>query len=404
MSLNFPPSANTGDIYTSGNASYEFTGTKWKPVNRVDYTIQSSDIVAANNELVIDFDVDGIQRLTLSEEATVIFANPPAEGEMKKVLLDLTANTDPDYTETIPWDISSLIYENSLTSIGTPLGIYFKPDGMELYLADFGTAWILQYSLSEAWNLQTASYTRQFMTNDLANNDLRSIFFKPDGTIMYTIGGYQRAVVPFALSTPWNIATAVYVGSRANLTSDNLPFDLAFSTDGSRLYVLGIGNGKIFEYSVTTPWAPQSGITLLNEYLIGNAGGFYFSDDGMRLYTISGSTEILKFHIMTTAWDLSTASDTLISTKITGGILGTTMQDIAFKSDGSVLYVLDYPHLNSYIFQSVSSSLQWPETIEWEDGTPPTLPALTESALIEIEARTDYLSTNYIGRLVGRNF
>jgi len=111
MSLNFPPSANTGDIYTSGNASYEFTGTKWKPVNRVDYTIQASDIVAANNELVIDFDVDGIQRLTLSEEATVTFANSPDEGEMKRVLLDLNnaieqANTDAgvDWPETIEWE------------------------------------------------------------------------------------------------------------------------------------------------------------------------------------------------------------------------------------------------------------------------------------------------------------
>jgi len=404
MSLNFPPSANTGDIYTSGNASYEFTGTKWKPVNRVDYIIQASDIVAANNELVIDFDVDGIQRMTLSEEATVIFANPPAEGEMKRVLLDLSTNTDPEFIEAAPWDITATIYDNSFTSSGSPLGIHFKPDGMELYLADFGSANVLQYSLSEAWNLQTASYTAQFKTVESINNGLRSIFFKTDGTKMFTVGDIGDAVTAYSLTTPWDVSTASNNGGVNISAQDTLPFDLAFSTDGSRLYVLGAINDKISEYSVATPWTPESGVTLLNQYSVGDVPGFYISDDGTRIFTTSGASRILKYHTMTTAWDLSTASDTGVFKGISGGPIGTSTQDISFKPDGSVLYVLDYPHLNSYKLQVSSSSLQWPETIEWEDGTTPTLPALTETALIELEARTDYLGTNYIGRLVGRNF
>ena len=404
MSLIFPPSANTGDVYTSGNMTYEFTGVKWKPVNRVDYTIQASDIAAANNSLVIDFDVDVIQRLTLSDEATVVFANPPTEGEMKRVLLELATNTDPEFIDAAPWDITATIYDNSFTSSGSPLGIHFKPDGMELYLADFGFANVLQYSLSEAWNLQTASYTAQFKTIESANNGLRSIFFKTDGTKMFTVGDISDAVTAYSLTTPWDVSTASSNGGVNISAQDTLALDLAFSTDGSRLYVLGATNSKIFEYAVATPWTPESGVTLLNQYSVANILGFYISDDGTRIFTILGASRILKYHTMTTPWDLSTASDTGVFKGISGGSIGTAAQDISFKPDGSVLYVLDYPHVNSYKLQVSSSSLQWPETIEWEDGSPPTLPALNETMLVELEARTDYLGTNYVGRLVGRNF
>lgn len=111
MPIDFPSSANTGDIYTEGVYSYEYTGVKWKPVKRTDYTVEASDIEVANNELVIDFDSDGVQTITLSDNANVVFSNPPGYGEYKKLLSDLTtANADI----TLAWP-SDLEWENGET-------------------------------------------------------------------------------------------------------------------------------------------------------------------------------------------------------------------------------------------------------------------------------------------------
>jgi len=420
MSLNFPPSANTGDIYTSGNASYEFTGTKWKPVNRVDYTVQASDIAAANNELVIDFDTDGIQRLTLSEEADVIFANLPAEGEYKKVLLDLTANTDPDYIETIPWEVSSASYEagkfkSVFTEDPTLRCVLFKPDGTKMYIVGGNSDTVYQYSLSIPWDVSSASYeTGKFKSVTTEEGSPYGLFFKPDGTKMYIVGESSDTVYQYALSTPWDVSSASYeTGKFKSVAAEDAnPLKLFFKPDGTKMYIVGYATDTVYQYALSTPWDVSSASYEAGKFKSVTAEetepfGIYLKPDGTKMYIVGVTSDTVYQYSLSIPWDVSSASYEA------GKFKSVTTEDtiplgLFFKPDGTKMYIVGGSSDTVYQYNTTASitlsSLQWPETIEWEDGTTPTLPALTETALIELEARTDYLGTNYIGRLVGRNF
>ena len=420
MSLTFPPSANTGDIYTSGNMSYEFTGTKWKPANRVDYTIQASDIVAANNSLVIDFDVDGIQNLILSEEATVTFANPPAEGEMKRVLLDL--GIDPEYIDEITtgFDLVNAEFETgkfkSVAAQDTnPFSVFFKPDGTKMYILGDANDVVYQYALSTPWDVSTALYeTGKFKSVAANGGGAVGLFFKPDGTKMYIMGYEADTVYQYALSTPWDVSTALYetgkfksVAAQAtNLRS------LFFKPDGTKMYIVGISSSSIYQYALSTPWDLSTALYETGKFKSvatesSGTEGLFFKPDGTKMYTTAAG--VAYQYALSTPWDVSTALYE------TGKFKSVAAEDsqvsgLFFKQDGAKMYTIGsltdavYQYNTASVVISIISSIDWPETIEWVAGIPPTLPALNETMLIELEARTDYLGTNYVGRLVGRNF
>ena len=414
MSLNFPPSANTGDIYTSGNASYEFTGTKWKPVNRVDYTVQASDIAAANNELVIDFDVDGIQRLTLSEEADVIFVNSPAEGEYKKVLLDLTANTSSTYDDFVQLDINEYFLDEATGNVqigsGGTFHILWGKDGYRLYGMDQenDARGVHQYDLTIPYDLSTISYVSSiFITS--SGSTVRGGDIKPDGTALYVIDGYGGFVFIDMTSSPWDFGTRTAIDY--DISNYASVYRIRFGDSGNKLYaILKTNPSTIRQYDLNGPW-DLTGMTTSRiadyEYTLQDtdATDFYISENGDKFWTMSQTEKLIREYSITN-WEMSTAQYTGKSLSVGGDM--TTPHSIEFAN--GKMHVTDVGTATDTVYQYTTAgtfafnTITWPSNIEWEDGTPPSLPALTETALIEIEARTDYLSTNYIGRLVGRNF
>jgi len=367
---------------------------------------------------VIDFDVDGIQRMTLSEEATVTFANPPAEGEYKKVLLDLTANTDPSYEVLEPWSIASADYTNESFSMAVatgssfPTGMEFKPDGTKMYAISLVDDRVYEFDLLTPWSISSATYSGfNYFPVSAQDNTPLSLDFSIDGTKMYILGEANKRIHEYNLATPWSISSATYDESFFSASvQDTAPYEVAFKPDGDKMYLIGRTNGRIYEYNLATPWSISSGT--YSGFSLSVSGqdtdlrAITFKPDGTKMFIVGATNDRVYEYSLATPWSIS--SGTYFGFSLSVGPQSPSAFDIVFKPDGNKMYIADGS--NSFIFEYNTSqivqfsSLQWPSNLEWEDGTPPTLPALTETALIEIEARTDYLGTNYIGRLVGRNF
>ena len=78
--------------------------------------------------------------------------------------------------------------------------------------------------------------------------------FKPDGTKMYMVGNTTDRVYQYTLSTPWNLATATYDTVSFLLSGqDTAPVGLAFKPDGTKMYVLGNTNDRVYQYTLTDP-------------------------------------------------------------------------------------------------------------------------------------------------------
>ena len=158
------------------------------------------------------------------------------------------------YSLSTAWDLSTASYDTVSFSVqeqeGSPRSVTFKTDGIKMYVVGSGDV-VYQYSLSTAWNVDTASYDSvSFYLGDEDPNP-RSMAFKPDGTKLFVISGTNDVVYKYSLSTPWNVSTASYDSTSPYLGIQDLdPYGLAFKPDGTKMYTLGNENEKIYQYSL----------------------------------------------------------------------------------------------------------------------------------------------------------
>ena len=100
-------------------------------------------------------------------------------------------------------DLSTASYDSvsfSATSQDSfPTGIAFKPDGTKMYMGGVGSNTVYQYTLSTAWDLDTASYDSVALDVSSQESSPRGVTFKPDGTKMYLIGFSSDSVHQYSL-------------------------------------------------------------------------------------------------------------------------------------------------------------------------------------------------------------
>ena len=110
--------------------------------------------------------------------------------------------------------LAGLTYKQSSASLNSVTlglrGINFNPDGTKMYVTDSqGTETVLQYSLSLAYDVSTASLVS---TEDISSDvDLpHAITFSTDGTKMFIMDNKDTDVEVFTLSTAWDSSTSTW--------------------------------------------------------------------------------------------------------------------------------------------------------------------------------------------------
>ena len=136
-----------------------------------------------------------------------------------------------------------------------PSGLFFKPDGTKVFTCNPTYDNVNEYSLTgNAWDISSGnmSFENAFSVSS-QDTEPHEIFFKPDGTKFYILGRNQNKVFQYSCPTPWSLTNASYDSVSATLDSTVVGTGLAglaFSTSGRKLYVIGTTQDKIFEYSV----------------------------------------------------------------------------------------------------------------------------------------------------------
>lgn len=155
-----------------------------------------------------------------------------------------------EYSLSTAWNISttSFVRVRSLTSEGSgPVSVFFRDDGLKMYIGDQPSDTINEYNLSTAWNVSSASFV-QGLNVVAQETRLTDVFFKPDGLKMYVIGNSGDDVNEYDLSTAWDVSTAIFLQNFS--VSDSSPWGIFFKPDGLKMYSLGIGADTVREYDL----------------------------------------------------------------------------------------------------------------------------------------------------------
>jgi len=219
-----------------------------------------------------------------------------------------------------------------------PIGLAFKPDGSQLYVIGTGSLSVHQYSLSTAYDISTASFSRSFSVSS-QDTSPQGLTFKPDGSQMYVTGRVNDSVYQYALSTAFDISTASFSQSFSVSSQDGVPAGLVFKPDGSQLFVVGRGNSSVFQYGLSTAY-DISTASFSQSFDVssqdGRPEGLDLNPDGSQLYVVGRGNDSVYQYGLSTAFDISTAS---FSRSFSVSPQDTFPTGLVFKPDGSQLYV-----------------------------------------------------------------
>ena len=154
-------------------------------------------------------------------------------------------------------------------------GVVFNNDGSKVYVVEVNAPHeVTEYDLALAYDITTEDGNRSFGFGDQVDTgNVEAIRFNNDGTKMFTVGktGSEAFVWEYALSTAFDVSTATYTDNFSVNSQDTNPKGLAFNTDGTKMFIVGAQNDKVYEYSLSTGFD-------LNVTASGNGGNESLSD------------------------------------------------------------------------------------------------------------------------------
>jgi len=229
-------------------------------------------------------------------------------------------------------------------------GITFKPDGTKMYITGIGAAKILQYNLTTAFDITSATLEKSVAigTRESKPEDVK---FNSDGTVIFILGteNSRNGIDRWSLSTPYDIGSITAADSdHTEIGGD--PRGLAFNNDGTKMFVLdGSAEKRVEEYNLSTPYNPDTK-TLTNT--LGNATssnfhqGLGFNADGSKMFVVKGEDSTdnadnkIDEYALSTAFDISTA--TLTGTFSPTISSAADITGLAFNNAGTKMYHLDF--------------------------------------------------------------
>jgi sugar lactone lactonase YvrE len=192
-----------------------------------------------------------------------------------------------------------------------PAGLFLSPDGLNMYVNGSTGDDVNQYTLSTAFDISTATFVRLFSTasQDSAPND---IFFKPDGLSMFIMGQTNDTVFQYTLSSAFDISTATYASKSFSVTSQEpVPTGLWFKPDGTVMYVIGTTNDTVFQYTLGTAWdvstASYASISFSVQNQEGTPNQVNLSADGLTMWILGATGDDITQYALGTAFNVSTA-------------------------------------------------------------------------------------------------
>ena len=277
---------------------------------------------------------------------------------------------------------------DNIFSIGTAdgyvRGCEFNDDGTKFYLIGFGDDNIQQFSLSTAYTVGTSSYDGYYSLSADGITSPYGMRWNNDGSKFFVVDYALNAVIEYSVSNAYDVTTGtVTEGTNYSVSSyESNPYDVAFNTDGTKMYVIGNGSDKIHEWTLSTGFDLSSTVSYVSGTSLGmtDPAAFDFSPDGTLMAVIDYGTDNLKGFTLSTGFDSSTISATqaidLSDNRWPSGPAGnyyltnywTQPAGCRFNDDGTTITILD--RYNTNVDKAVTAPLVVPYDVRgFADGT-----------------------------------
>lgn len=252
-------------------------------------------------------------------------------------------------------DVSTAILNESLFDIASqesiPNGIAFNTDGTKMFIVGALNSSVVEYTLGTSFDVSTAVYggLNQEFSVKAQESVPNGIVFNNDGSKMFIVGSSDNSVVEYVLDVAFDVSTAVYLGIETEFSvsdQETIPFGIAFNTDGTKMFIVGLSRDSVIEYALGTAFtvstAVYSGIG--EEFYIGGQElaprELLFNADGTKMFVIGTTDDRVVEYVLDVAFDVSTAAYTGASEEYDLNDQEPNPKALFFNTDGSKMFIV----------------------------------------------------------------
>lgn len=195
-----------------------------------------------------------------------------------------------EYDLSVAWDVTTTTFLQlgSIVAQGTSAGgMFIRDDGLRVYTVDVNAREISEWDLSPAWDISSISFSRDI---DISGQGLSpsGVFLRDDGLKAYVSDFNDTEVNEYDLSVAWDITSALFLQLLDVSTEEATPQDLFLKSDGTKLFIVGSGGDEVNEYDLSAAWdittATASQVFDVTGETLIPQGMFIRISDGVKMY------------------------------------------------------------------------------------------------------------------------
>jgi len=231
-----------------------------------------------------------------------------------------------EYTLSTAWDVSTASFVDSTSSIDADgRDVRFNPDGTKMFVLGRGSDKVYAFSLSTAFDISTSSSINNFSVTS-EEIDANGLAFNLDGTKMYVVGEDADYVNEYTLSKGFDLSTAVYAGDGERFFvrgQETIPIDIDFNSDGTKMYIVGWSGNDINEYTLSTAF-DVSTASFEGSFSVDsedeNPAALAFSSDGTKMFVVGGDGEDVNEYTLSCYYGVVNCSNPTTLKNVLGSI------------------------------------------------------------------------------------
>jgi len=205
-------------------------------------------------------------------------------------------------------------------------------------------SYVAAIDTSTTFDLAGASYASKSFSVASQETNPMGLAFSNDGTSMFVMGFTNQTAYQYTLSPAFDVSTAAYASKSFSVNSqDTSGGDITFNADGTSMFVMGQTNRRVFQYTLSTGFDVSTASYASKSFSVNSQAtspqSLDFSTDGTSMFVADNTTDKVFQYTLSTGFDVSTASYASKSFDIS--LQGTSLIGISFNNDGTKFFVVN---------------------------------------------------------------
>ena len=250
-------SVSSQETYPSG-LSFNSDGTKMFIVGAGSDKVHQYSMTNGFSLASGNVSYDNLSFSTSSQDATARQVSFNSDGT-KMFILGSTSKSVYQYSLTNGFSLASgnVTYDSVSFDVSSqdssPMGLAFNSDGTKMFIVGSSSDEVHQYSMTNGFSLASGNVSYDSVSFDVSSQvNAACVSFNSDGTKMFVTDFSSDYIHQYSLTSGFSLASG-------NVTYDSVSFDVssqeasirhvAFNSAGTKMFMVGISSDAVFQYS-----------------------------------------------------------------------------------------------------------------------------------------------------------